>query len=64
MSKEKTETNNKDVPIPYFLKNKNWYYYDEKLEMYNLTKNATPKARESYNEFYAEEIAENTITKK
>lgn len=43
---------NKDVNVPYFFTNKEWYYYDEKEEIYKLTKKATKKAIESYKEFY------------
>lgn len=37
---------------PYFMKNKEWYYYDEKEYKYKLTDKATEEAIESYNEFY------------
>lgn len=54
----------KDCPMPYFLKNDKWFYYDEKIEMYNLTDEAPKKAIKSYNEFYAEEIEDGIINKK
>lgn len=41
-----------DVERPYFLENEEWYYYDEKEEMFKLTDKASPKAIDSYNEFY------------
>ena len=37
---------------PYFMKNKEWYYHDEKEWRYKLTDKAPKKAIESYNEFY------------
>ena len=54
----------KDCPMPYFLKHDKWFYYDEKIEMYNLTDEAPKKAIKSYNEFYAEEIEDGIINKK
>lgn len=38
---------------PYFLKNKEWYYWSENLCHYVLTDKAPKKARESYEEFYS-----------
>ncbi len=40
------------VDMPYFMTNKEWYYYDEKAEKYKLTTKAPQKAINSYNEFY------------
>lgn len=40
---------------PYFLTNKEWYYFDEKEWCLKLTDKATPKARESYKSFYDKE---------
>lgn len=37
---------------PYFMTNKDWFYFDENDFMYKLTDQAPPKAIESYNEFY------------
>lgn len=37
---------------PYFMTNKDWYYYDEQHGCYKLTEEATDKATESYHEFY------------
>lgn len=37
---------------PYFLSNKEWFYYDEEEFCYKLTTKATKEAVESYNEFY------------
>ena len=37
---------------PYFLSNKDWFYYDEEEFCYNLTDKATKEAIKSYNEFY------------
>ena len=39
---------------PYFMTNRDWYYFDEKEFCYKLTEAAPPKAQESYKEFYAE----------
>lgn len=40
------------LPEPYFLTNKEWYYFDEDEFCYKLTDKATDKAKESYKEFY------------
>lgn len=40
------------VKEPYFMKNKEWYYFDENEFKYKLTANAPPEAVKSYNEFY------------
>lgn len=37
---------------PYFMKNKEWYYYDEKEGKLFLTDKAPKEARESYEEYY------------
>lgn len=39
---------------PYFMKNKEWYYFDEEKFRYMLTDKAPEKAKESYKEFYKE----------
>lgn len=39
---------------PYFISNKEWYYWDEKKCKYFLTDKATQKAKESYKQFYKE----------
>jgi len=44
-----------DVARPYFMKNKDWYYYDEKEGIFKLTDKATKEAIESYEEFYSED---------
>ena len=41
-----------DIEIPYFFINKEWYYYDEKEEIYKLTDKAPQEAIESYKKFY------------
>lgn len=38
--------------IPYFMRNEDWYYFDEEEFRYKLTDKATPEAVESYNSFY------------
>ena len=43
-----------NLPIPYFMENKEWYYYDDEEEIYKLTDKATEKAKQSYNEYYSE----------
>lgn len=40
------------LDMPYFMENKEWYYYDADLRKYVLTDKATDKAKESYAEFY------------
>lgn len=42
---------------PYFMKNEDWYYFDEKNCRYVLTDKAPEKAVKSYKEFY--EMLEN-----
>lgn len=37
---------------PYFLTNKEWYYYDQETGRYKLTEKAPQKAIDSYNQFY------------
>ena len=37
---------------PYFLSNKEWFYYDKEEFCYKLTKEATTEAIKSYEEFY------------
>lgn len=44
----------KILEMPYFLNNKEWYYYDEKEEKYKLTDKAPKEAVESYKQFYKE----------
>ena len=41
-----------ETPLPYFMTNKEWYYFDEKDFCYKLTEKATEQAKKSYNEFY------------
>ena len=47
------------LPEPYFMSNKEWYYFDEEDFKYKLTDKAPQKARESYEEFYKELEREN-----
>lgn len=39
---------------PYFMTNKDWFYFDDAEWCYKLTDKAPEKARESYNQFYDE----------
>lgn len=39
---------------PYFLKNKDWYYYDMNTGKYALTRNAPKKTINSFNDYYKE----------
>ena len=39
---------------PYFMKNEEWFYFDETEFKYKLTDKAPKKAQESYEEFYKE----------
>lgn len=41
-----------EIKKPYFMKNKEWYYFDEKDFIYKLTNKAPKEAIESYKEFY------------
>ena len=43
-----------DIQVPYFIENEEWYYYDERDEIYKLTDKATKEAIKSYEEFYKE----------
>lgn len=42
------------IPEPYFMKNKDWYYFDENAFKYMLTDKAPEEARKSYEEYYKE----------
>lgn len=42
------------LPEPYFMTNKDWFYFDDEEFMYKLTDKATPEAEKSYQEFYDE----------
>ena len=44
---------NNDLTVPYFVTNKEWYYYDEKEEIFKLTQKATDKAKQSYIQYYS-----------
>ena len=39
------------IEKPYFLENKEWYYFDEEKEKYELTDKATDKAKQSFEEY-------------
>lgn len=41
-----------ELTKPYFLKNKNWFYYDEEEMKYKLKKDAPAEAIKSYNDYY------------
>ena len=45
---------NVEFERPYFMTNKEWYYYDESDECYKLTDKAPPEAVKSYEEFQEE----------
>lgn len=40
--------------IPYFMRNKEWWYYDYEEIKYKLTDKAPKEAIKSYEEFYKE----------
>ena len=42
------------VNKPYFMTNKEWYYWDSKEWKYKLTDKAPQKAIDSYKKFYKE----------
>ena len=39
---------------PYFMENKDWYYYDEQEGVIKLTDKAPKEAKQSYEEWYAD----------
>lgn len=41
------------LAMPYFMTNKDWYYYDEEESIFKLTNNATQEAIKSYEEYYS-----------
>lgn len=45
-------TNDIKVEKPYFMKNKDWYYYDDEKRTYVIKTSAPEKAKESYRKFY------------
>ena len=47
---------------PYFMSNKDWYYYDPNELKYKLTDKAPPEAIESYEEFYKSEFEIDGVT--
>lgn len=40
------------IDKPFFMENKEWYYFDEDEFIYKLTDKAPKEAIESYKEFY------------
>ena len=42
------------ITMPYFMENKEWYYYDEEEHCWKLTGKAPREAIESYEKFYEE----------
>lgn len=50
---KKKGTDDMTVDQPYFMSNKDWYYFDENEFCYKLTEAAPEKAKQSYEEFYA-----------
>lgn len=40
------------IEKPFFMTNKEWFYFDEDKMQYFLTEKATEKAKKSYEEFY------------
>ena len=47
---------------PYFMENKDWYYYGVKTGRYKLTDKAPQKAVDSYNKYYKQLEKENDVT--
>lgn len=45
--------------LPYFMTNKEWYYFDKKELCIKLTDKATEKAKKSYADFQANYEADN-----
>lgn len=52
-----------DRIMPYFFKNKDWYYFDEEKKEYFLTDKAPPEAIESYKEYLKEKEEEGEFLK-
>lgn len=46
------------IEKPYFMRNSEWYYFDDNEFIYKLTEKAPKKAIESYEEYY--QLLENT----
>lgn len=46
---------------PYFISNKDWYYFDEEEFCYKLKKGAPQAAVKSYEEFYSENEGEISV---
>ena len=42
------------LDMPYFMRNEEWFYFDEKKQRFVLTEKATEKAKQSYEVFYEE----------
>ena len=42
------------IDMPYFMTNKEWFYFDYKNRKFMLTNKAPKEAKESYKEFYKE----------
>lgn len=42
------------LDMPYFMENKEWYYFDAKKQRFVLTEKATEKAKQSFKEYYEE----------
>ena len=40
------------IEKPFFMTNKEWFYFEEDKMQYFLTEKATEKAKKSYEEFY------------
>ena len=40
------------IEKPFFMTNKEWFYFDEDEMQYFLTEKATAEAKKSYEEFY------------
>ena len=41
------------IEKPFFMTNKEWFYFDEDKMQYFLTEKATAEAKKSYKEFYS-----------
>lgn len=49
------------LEMPYFLTNKDWFYYDDEEKIYKLTDKAPERARKSYEDFYKEDVTDDWI---
>ena len=57
---EEERVNEMRIEEPYFMKNPEWFYFDETQFKYVLTDKATEKAKKSYEDYY-ENLDDKTV---